>query len=330
MQDQSLRRAKILGLGFYVPEKVVTNKDLEKMVDTTDEWIQTRTGIKERRVVGENEATSDLATAAAREAIKDAGINAEEIDLIIVSTISADMYFPSTACLVQANLGIHCPAFDLSAACSGYPYGLAMATNLIQSGAYKNILVIGAEAISKFIDWTDRSTCILFGDGAGATVVGVSDDESGVLSLFLGADGSKGDLLRIPAGGSRIPSTEETVRAKLHTLEMSGAEIFKLATKHMAEAATACLEEAGLTSDDIALFIPHQANLRIINALAKKMKISTDRIYINLQKYGNMSAASTIVALVEAAKEGRIKKGDNVLLVAFGAGLTWASCIIRW
>ena len=323
-------KACILGVGTYIPKKVLTNADLEKFVDTTDEWIQSRTGIKERRVVEKDQATSDLAYEAGVVALRDAKISPKELDLIIVATISPDMYFPSTACLVQARLGATCPAFDLSAACSGFPYSLALATHLISSGFYRNILVIGAEVISGLIDWSDRSTCVLFGDGAGATVVGRSTDGSGILSTYLGADGNHWDLLQIPAGGSRLPATQATIENKMHTLKMSGAEVFKLAIRYMGEAATKALELANLTIDDISLFIPHQANLRIIDALAKRLNIPMEKIFLNLQKYGNMSAASTAVALVEAVQEGRIKKGDKILVVAFGAGLTWGSCVIQW
>jgi len=300
------------------------------MVDTTDDWIETRTGIKERRVVGAGEAASDLAIEAAQKALKDAGLTADKIDLIIVATISPDMIFPSTACLVQTRLGAACPAFDLSAACAGYPYGLAIATDLVRSGAYQYILVIASEAISRFVDWTDRTTCILFGDGAGATVIGKSGEGATILSTYLGAEGNYGDLLKIPGGGSRIPATQESVQEKLHTLKMNGAEVFKLAIRYMAKAAEEAVKKAGLSMDDITLFIPHQANLRIIHALARHMKLSRSKIFVNLEKYGNMSAASTIVALDEALKEGRIQKGDKVLLVAFGAGLTWASCVLQW
>jgi len=300
------------------------------MVDTTDEWIHSRTGIRERRIVEKGQATSDLAYEAALVALASAKIDAKALDLIIVATISPDMYFPSTACLVQTRLGATCPAFDISAACSGFPYGLTLATHLIQSGCYKNILVIGAEAISEFIDWTDRSTCVLFGDGAGATVVGLSTDGSGILSTYLGADGSHWDLLQIPAGGSRIPTSKKSVDEKLHTLKMSGAEVFKLATRYMGDAALKALELANLKMEDISLFIPHQANLRIINALAKRLDLPMEKIFLNLHKYGNMSAASTVVALVEAVQEGRVKKGDKILIVAFGAGLTWGSCVIQW
>ena len=240
------------------------------------------------------------------------------------------MYFPSTACILQNKLGATCPAFDLGAACAGYPYALTVATHLIQSGQYQNILVVATEAISKFIDWSDRSTCVLFGDGAGATVIGTSRDNSKILSTYLGAAGEHADLLHIPAGGSRLPTSHETLDKKQNTLKMCGSDVFKLAVRYMAEAANQAMERADLKMEDIDLFIPHQANLRIIDALAKRLKLSKDKIYVNVQRYGNMSAASTVVALVEAAELGRIKKGDKVLLVAFGAGLAWSSCVIQW
>ncbi len=324
------QRAKIIGVGNYLPEKVLTNLDLEKMVETTDEWIQTRTGIKERRIAADHEAASDLAIKAAQNALKNAGIKAEQLDLIIVSTVTGDTIFPSTACLVQAAIGANCGAFDLSAACSGYPYGLTMASHLIASGEYKYILVVATEVLSRFLDWKDRSTCVLFGDGAGATVIGHSDDDTGILSTYLGADGKFGDLLKLPAGGSRIPPSVESIQKGQHTLEMSGTEVFKLAVRRMGEACDEAVKRAGLTMDDISLLIPHQANLRIINGLAKHLKTPMEKVFVNVHKYGNMSAASTLVALIEAIEEGRIKKGDNVLLVAFGAGLTWASCVIKW
>jgi len=323
-------KASILGVGSYVPEKRLTNRDLEKMVDTTDEWIRTRTGIQERRLAGEGQAASDLAYEAAKEALHNARTESSELDLIIVATVSGDMIFPATACLVQTRLGAKCPAFDLQAACAGFPYGLTLATHLIASGLYEKILVIGAEVMSAFIDWKDRSTCVLFGDGAGAAVMGPSSGKSAVLSTHLGADGSYWDLLKIPAGGSRMLTTVETVQQKLHTLKMEGAEVFKLATRYMADAALKAIELAGLKIEDISLFIPHQANLRIIHALAKRLKIPMEKVFVNVHKYGNMSAASTVVALAEAVKEDRIKKGDKILIVAFGSGLTWASSVIQW
>lgn len=319
-----------MGLGIYVPEKVLTNFDIEKMVDTTDEWIQSRTGIRERRIAKSNETCSQLAANAGREALQNAGLTAADLDLIIVATVTPDMYFPSTSCLVQQKLGARCPSFDLGAACSGFPYALAVAQGLILSGAYQKILVIGAEVLSSFIDWKDRSTCVLFGDGAGAAVVTEVDDGHGILSTYLGSDGSNADLLKIPAGGSAIPTTHETIDNHLHTLKMSGAEVFKLAVRIMGDAALKACERAGIRVDQVDVLIPHQANLRIIQAVAERVKMPLEKVFVNVDRYGNMSSASTIVALYEAVKSGMIRPGSNVVLVAFGSGLTWASAVIRW
>jgi 3-oxoacyl-[acyl-carrier-protein] synthase-3 len=324
------RKTGIIGLGAYLPDKVLTNKDLEKMVDTTDEWITTRTGIKERRIAGPHEATSDMATEAAKKALADAGLKAEEIDLIIVATITPDMFFPATACLVQEKIGArNIPAFDISVACSGFIYGLTIADKFIASGTYKYALVIAAEKLSAVTDWSDRNTCVLFGDGAGAAVLGPVET-GGILSMHLGASGKEGDLIKLPAGGSRIPATRKSVEDKLHFIKMNGAELFKHAVKIMADAALAATAPLGLQAKDISLVIPHQANIRILNAVAKRMGLAPDKIYLNIDKYGNMSAASSAVALVEAVKSGRIKKGDKILLDAFGGGLTWGAIVIEW
>lgn len=324
------RKVGIIGLGSYLPEKVLTNKDLEKMVDTTDEWIITRTGIKERRIARSDEATSDMATEAAKRALKDANLTAEDIDLIIVATITPDMFFPATACLVQEKIGARMvPAFDVSVACSGFIYGLAIANQFISSGTYKHALVIAAEKLSAITDWTDRNTCVLFGDGAGAAVLGPVE-QGGILSVHLGANGKAGDLIKLPAGGSRIPATKKSIESNLHFIKMNGAELFKHAVKIMAEAALEATKPLGLQASDISLVIPHQANARILNAVAKRMGLTEDKIYLNLDKYGNMSAASSAVALVEAVKEGRIKKGQKILLDAFGGGLTWGAMVIEW
>jgi 3-oxoacyl-[acyl-carrier-protein] synthase-3 len=327
----SEKKIGILGVGKYLPEHVLTNADLEKMVDTTDEWITTRTGIKERRIAADGEATSDMAVKAAKGALENAGLKAEDIDLIIVATITPDMFFPSTACLVQDRLGArHVPAFDIAVACSGYVYGLTIATQFIKNGLYKHALVIAAEKLSAVTDWEDRSTCILFGDGAGAAVLGPVE-EGGILGSSLGADGSKGNLLQLPAGGSRMPASIKTVENKLHTIKMEGNILFKHAVKIMADAALAVTEPLGLKGDDIDIIIPHQANIRILNALAKRMGVDPHKkVYLNIHKYGNMSAASSAVALTEAVEEGRIKKGDTILMDAFGGGLTWGALIIRW
>lgn len=321
----------ITGVGKYIPEDVLTNQELSKMVDTSDEWIMERTGIRERRIAKADVATSDLGTEAARAALKDANVKPEEIDLIIVATATPDHAFPSTACIIQKNLGlINAAAFDLSAACSGFVYGLATGSSFISSGAYKKILVIGAEVFSKIINWKDRNTCILFGDGAGACVLERCEDGYGILSFDLGADGNGGDCLIVPAGGSRIPTTSETVDKDLQYVQMDGKEVFKFGARIMEKATRNALEKANLTTEDLDFLVPHQANIRIIESAAKKLKINSEKLCINLDKYGNMSSASIPVTLEEVVKENRIKKGDIVVLVGFGAGLTWGSMAIRW
>lgn len=329
--DIKFRSVGIEGSGFYVPKKVLTNFDLEKMVDTTDEWIRTRTGIKERRIADDNEATSDLAIEAARKALEDARISPQEIDLIIVATLSPDYPFPSTACLVQDKLGIKdARAFDIEAACAAFIYALSVAEAFIKSGTCKTALVIGAEVVSRIVDWADRNTCVLMGDGAGAVVLREAENGKGILSIHLGADGSRANLLKQPAGGSRLPATEETVRQGLHYFKMQGNEVFKLAVRIMSESVETALKKAGLSKKDIDLIIPHQANVRILNALAGRLSIPVEKVMVNLDKYGNTTAASIPIALDEALKQGRIKEGDIVVLAAFGAGLTWGAAIIRW
>jgi len=325
------RKVGIVGLGKYLPENRLTNKDLERIVDTTDEWIMARTGIKERRIARDDEATSDMAVRAAKAALENARLKPTDIDLIIVATITPDMFFPATACIVQEKLGINrAPAFDLSVACSGFIYGIAIANQFIKSGVYKHVMVIAAEKMSSVTDWKDRGTCVLMGDGAGAAILG-EVKEGGILSVYLGADGSKGDLLKMPAGGSRLPASISTVEGRLHYLKMHGNELFKHAVKIMAEAALKATEPLGLKGEDISLVIPHQANVRILNAVAKRMGIDpAEKLYLNIDKYGNMSAASSAVALTEAVEEGRVKKGDTILLDAFGAGLTWGAIVIKW
>ncbi|WP_308860050.1 beta-ketoacyl-ACP synthase III [Paenibacillus endoradicis] len=320
----------ILGTGKYVPEQVLTNKDLEQMVETNDEWIVTRTGIKERRIAASDEATSDLAFKAAEQAIANAGLTVDDIDLIIVATVTPDMSFPSTACLVQARLGAKCPAFDLSAACSGFIYSLVTGNGLIQSGLYKRILVIGAETLSRITDYTDRNTCILFGDGAGAVVIGEVPAGRGFQSFEIGADGTGGELLKVSGGGSRKPASAETVANKEHSIYMAGNEVFKFAVRIMGNAAESAIEKAGLTKADIDLLVPHQANIRIIQSSLNRLELSEDKAMINLDKYGNMSAASIPVALAEAVEQGRVKEGDKLCLVGFGGGLTWGATVIVW
>ncbi|MBC6003945.1 MAG: beta-ketoacyl-ACP synthase III [Paeniclostridium sordellii] len=323
-------KAGILGVGSYLPEKIISNFDLEKIMDTSDEWIRTRTGIKERRVADVNEATSDLATKAALNAIKDANLTPEDIDLIIVATITPDMIFPSTACLVQANIkATKAACFDLEAACSGFIYGMTVAKQFIETNTYKHVLVIGAEALSRILDYEDRSTAILFGDGAGAVVMG-SVNGGGVLSTNLGSDGNGKDYLNIPAGGSKNPASEETLKNRLHYVKMAGNDVFKFAVRIMQDASIKCVESANLDIQDIDYLIPHQANIRIIEASAKRLKLNMDKVYVNLDRYGNMSAASIPVALDEAYREGKIKKGDNIVLVGFGGGLTWGASVVRW
>ncbi|SJZ55048.1 beta-ketoacyl-ACP synthase III [Selenihalanaerobacter shriftii] len=327
---KELRKAGITGVGSYAPDNIVTNHDLEDMVDTSDEWIQSRTGIKERRVADESTATSDIAYQAAKKALNDAGIDAEELDLILVATITPDMPFPSTACILQDKLGAEdAAAFDLGAGCSGFVYGLSVATQFVQADTYDNILVIGAETLSKILDWEDRDTCVLFGDGAGAAIV-QPVETGGVLSNVLGADGSGGELLRLPAGGSRQPACLDTVENNLHYIEMSGNAVFKFAVRIMGKAALKALKKADLEREDVDFFVPHQANTRIISAAAKRLKLNDDQIIINLDKYGNTSAASIPIALAEAVEAGEINKGDNIVLVGFGAGLTWAASVIEW
>ncbi|MDI3534546.1 MAG: 3-oxoacyl-[acyl-carrier-protein] synthase [Thermosediminibacterales bacterium] len=322
--------AGITGIGACLPEKILTNFDLEKMVETSDEWIRTRTGIKERRIADENTAASDLATEAAKRALEDAGLKPEDIDMIIVATVTADMPFPATACIVQKNIkAVNAAAFDLEAGCTGFIYSLSIATQFIENGTYKNILVIASDTLTKITDFKDRNTCILFGDGAGAIVVS-RVEEKGILSNFLKSNGNGGDLLYIPAGGSRKPTTIETVRKKQHYIQMNGSEVFKFAVKVMGEAAESALKMANVSLEDVKMLIPHQANQRIIDAAARRLNISRDKVYINLDKYGNMSSATVPIALEEAVKMGKIKKGDIIVLVAFGAGLTWGANVIKW
>src|SRR5215216_5146995 len=323
--------AAITGWGMAVPERVLTNAELERMVSTSDEWIQTRTGIRERRVVSPGESTSTLATEAGRRALAQAGLAPGAIDLIILSTCTPYRPFPATSCTVQANLGIpNAAAFDLVAACSGFIYGLSVATSMIRSGAARNILFIAADIFTHYINWNDRNTCVLFGDGAGAVVLQPSEERYGQLSSVLGASGKDEDLMAVDAGGTRMPATAELLEQGRQYVYMNGREIFKLAVRGMGDSSMQALAEAGLTKDDIALVPPHQANLRIIEATAKRLEMPMDRVFVNLDRYGNTSAATIPIALVEAAAQGRLNAGDNVLLTAFGGGLTWASSVVRW
>lgn len=325
-----MKKVGILGVGKYLPKKILTNADLEKMVETSDEWITTRTGIKERRLVAPDEATSDLAVKAARQALEHAQLKPEDLDLIIIATITPDVPFPATACFVQNKLGAkNAICFDISAACAGFIYALGIAKQFIASGTCKNALVVGAEVLSSITDWKDRSTCVLFGDGAGAAVLG-EVEKGGILSSYLGCEGQYTGLLYMPAGGSRMPASQKTLDERQHFIKMAGNEVFKIAVMSMVEAAQTALKQAGLKCADINWIIPHQANLRIIDAVAKRLGFVNAKIYLNIEKYGNMSSASTATAMVEAAQEGGIKKGDIVLLVAFGAGLVRGATIIQW
>ena len=325
-----MRRATIIGLGKYLPDRVMTNNDLEEIVDTSDEWIKTRTGIEKRRIAADDQAASDLGIEAAKEALKDAEIKAEDLDLIIVATSTPDMMFPATACIIQDKLGAKkAAAFDLEAGCSGFVYSISVATNFIESGMYDNILIVGTEVLSKIMNWEDRGTCVLFGDGAGAAVLSAAE-EGGILATDLGADGSGADTLYQPAGGSRNPATHETVDNNGHCLYMEGTPVFKFAVKTMGKASIKVLEKAGVKKEDVDLLVPHQANTRIIAAAAKRLELSDEQVYVNLPEYGNTSAASVPIALVEAKEKGLLNNGDKIVLVAFGAGLTWASAVLEW
>lgn len=324
----------IAGTGSYVPEKILTNADLEKLVDTSDEWIMSRTGIRERRIAADNEATSDLGTKAALKAMEQAGVTAEELDLIIVATVSPDTFFPSTACYIQKNLGAkNAVCFDISAACSGFLFALQTSRHFINTGNRKTVLIVGAEKLSGMVDWNDRNTCVLFGDGAGAAILRQrkeGTEESRVVSTVMGSDGNLTDILSVPGGGSAMPTTPDNASQRLNTIRMEGREVFKKAVTAMKNACNQAIAEAGLTTDDIAMVIPHQANIRIIEAITDRLGIPKERTFINLDKYGNTSAAAIAIALDEANRTGAIKKGDHILLVAFGAGLTWASSVVKW
>jgi 3-oxoacyl-[acyl-carrier-protein] synthase III len=333
--SQAFCASSIIGTGSYMPEKVLTNEDLSKIVDTSDEWITTRTGIRERRIAAEGQATSDMAAEAARRALADAGVAPEEVNLIVVATVTPDMFFPSTACFVQKKIGAsNAVCFDISAACSGFLYALQVARHFINTGNRTTALVIGAEKLSSLINWQDRNTCVLFGDGAGAAVIRRAEEETDapgrVLSTVMGSDGNLADLLKVPGGGSACPITAENALSRPNTIHMEGRETFKHAVTRMCQASEQALEMAGLTKQDITLIIPHQANLRIIHAIADRLGLPHDKAFINLDKYGNTSAATIPVALDEANRAGRLKRGDILLLVAFGGGFTWASSVVRW
>ncbi len=326
-----MRRARIIATSSYVPENVVTNQDLEQLVNTSDEWITERTGIKERRIAPEGQSASDLAYQASLKALKEAGLKANDIDLILVATVSADMLFPSTGCVVQHMLEAkNAVAFDLNAACSGFLFGLSVANSFITSGQFRRVLVIGTEVLSRFTDWEDRTTCVLFGDGAGAVILEGTSEDRGILSCDIHSDGSYGDILYVPAGGSRLPASPETVRKRLHFIRMKGNETFKIAVRTLESLVVETLKKNNIEPSQLALLIPHQANLRIIQATASRLGLPMDRVVINLERYGNTSAASIPIALDEAVRNGRVKEGDYILLEAFGGGLTWASTLIKW
>jgi 3-oxoacyl-[acyl-carrier-protein] synthase III len=323
--------AHITGWGMAVPSRILTNADLEKIVSTNDEWIQSRTGIRERHIAGEEESTATLAKAAALNALRVANLNPAEVDLIIVSTSSPEHAFPATACLVQDWIGAtHAGAFDLSAACSGFIFALNMATQAIRSGSIKNAVVIGAETLSRFVNWRDRNTCILFGDGAGAFVLQAGDEPGGLLSAVMRSDGSGGDLLSLPAGGSFMPASSETILNNKHTIQMNGREVFRFATRVIVQATREVVESSELKIKDIQLVIPHQANLRIIEAAMRGLDIPMDQCFIDIERYGNTSTASIPIATCEAIQQGRLQFGDNIVFVGFGAGLTWGSALIHW
>lgn len=322
--------ATISGCGMYVPEKVLTNKDLETMVDTSDEWITQRTGIRQRHIAADGETSSSMGIHAGRQAIAAAGLTADDIDLVICGTATPDYQFPATACLIQDALGITGGAFDIEAGCSSFMYGLSMASAMIMSGAHRNVLVVGSEVLSRIMDWSDRATCVLFGDGAGAVVVSAADAGSFPPTFVLGADGSGGHALYVPAGGGRSPASDSTVRDGLHTIRMAGPEVFRFASRVVVEACQQVLDRLAFTPDDIDMFIPHQANERIIDNALKRLNFPRERCFVNIDKYGNTSSASIPIALCEAHAAGLLRPGDTLLMVGFGAGLTWAAGAIQW
>jgi 3-oxoacyl-[acyl-carrier-protein] synthase III len=324
-------KGRIIATGSYVPDNVVTNQDLEKIIETSDEWIMERTGIRERRIVDSHQATSDLAYEAASIALKRAHLKPKDIDLIIVATITPDMPFPSTACILQDRLGAkNAAAFDVNAACSGFLYGLHVANGLIRSGLHQRILLIGAEVLSKVTDWQDRTTCILFGDGAGAVIIEATREKRGILSTHISSDGSLSDLICLPGGGSRNPCSRDTILKRLNFIKMKGTETFKVAVRTLEELVVKTLRDNNLEASQLSLLIPHQANIRIIQATAKRLNMPMEKVFVNIDKVGNTSAASVPIALDEAVQTCRVQDGDYVLLEAFGGGLTWASSLIKW
>ena len=324
-------RAKIIGTGAYAPKRILTNADLEKMVETNDEWIQQRSGIRERHIVDDNEATSDLAVNAARQALERANLVPEDIDFIVVGTTTPDMFFPTVGNIVQQRLGFRrVGSVDMLAACAGSIYSMATGAQFIETGKYRRVLCIGAEALSRITDFTDRGTCVLLADAAGAAVLEASEDGSGIIDVDLYSDGQYADLLYMPGGGSRCPATRESVDARMHYARMKGSEVFKVAVRMFVECAQTILSRHGLTADDVDIFIPHQANLRIIEAAAKRVGLPMEKVYVNVDRYGNTGAASVYVALEEAVTAGRVKRGDKVLLAAFGGGFAWGAALMQW
>ena len=325
------KNAVITGWGFYAPSRVVTNFDMEKIVDTSDEWITTRTGIKERRFASDGETTSSLSARAARAALDRAKLRAQDVQLVIVGTCSPDYLFPATACIVQSEIGAtRAGAFDVEAACTSFVTAIGIARGMISSGTVENALVIGAETLSRFLNFKDRTTCVLFGDGAGAVVIEASNASVGIESVVLHSEGSKGELLMVKAGGARVPATQATLEQGQHFITMEGGEVFKLAVKSMADAAEEAIRDAGVSLDDIAIMIPHQANVRIIDGVAKRLHFPMEKVFVNIQRYGNTSAASIPIAIAEAEQQGRLRRGDKVLLVAFGGGFTWGASVLEW
>jgi len=323
--------AAITGWGSAVPTQVLTNFDLEKMVDTSDEWITSRTGIRERHIVGQDETTSTLAITASRRALERAEISPWQVDLVICCTATPDFLFPATACLIQNEIGAeNAGAFDLEAACAGFIYGLAVGSQFIQSGAYKTVLVVAAEALSRFLDWEDRTTCVLFGDGAGAVVLQASDKPSGLLSFVLGSYGVGADLIKLPAGGSAIPASNETIARREHYIKMNGQEVYRFAVRILSDSAIDALKKANLGYEDISLMIPHQANMRIIDSVAKRLELDPGKVFLDIEKYGNTSAASIPIALCEAVDQGKVQPGDNLLFISFGSGLASGAAIVKW
>jgi len=322
--------AGVVGTGRYVPEKILTNVDLEKIVETSDEWITTRVGIKERRIAAKEETTSTMGALAAQRALENAGLKATDLDLIITATITPDLPWPATACFIQRHVGAtRAACFDIEAACTGFIYGLELARSYIASGMYRTVLVVAAETLTRITDWEDRNTAILFGDAAGAAILQPVEGDRGILASYLGADGSKAQLLEMPGGGSRFPASHETIDQRLHYIKMKGNEVFKFAGRAMANANKQALEKAGIGIDAVDLLIPHQANMRIIQAAARLSQLPMEKVFLNIEKYGNTSAATTAVALSEAFSEGRLKPGNLCLLVSFGGGFTWGSCLMR-